>query len=95
MHWVALGGFEADSLKQIVDDVAEFAVEGVELRKTLRLQFGVWEKGLQETGRQRGVDSVEQFHEQQADAITSGEETIRAGVRSFSTRPLALSLKRS
>jgi hypothetical protein len=69
---------EADSLHQIVDGVADLAVEEVELRKTLRWQFGVWGKGLQETGGQRGVDSVEQFHEQQADAITSGEETITA-----------------
>ena len=70
-------------MKEIVDGVADVAVEGVELRKTLRLQFGVWEKGLEQAGGQWGVDSVEQFHEQQADAIASGEETITAGVREF------------
>jgi hypothetical protein len=39
-------------LNQIVDGVAHIAVEGVELRETLGLQFGVWQKGLQQAGGQ-------------------------------------------
>ena len=82
------GGFEADSLDECVKVIDDAVVEAVKLRPLLIRDFGIGADGAEETRRERGVDSFEQFQENQADGIPLPEELIAAGVWKLGNEPL-------
>ena len=56
-------GFEADSLDECVKVIDDAVVEAIELRALLIRDSGIGADGAEETRRERGVDSFEQFQE--------------------------------
>ena len=65
----ALSSLEADGLEELVEGRGDASVESVKMRQPLVWQPGVGGDGPQEPGGERGVDAVEEFEKDQADAI--------------------------
>src|SRR5713101_3344006 len=61
------GGFQPDGMEEISQIVGNALIEAIEFGALVASEFVIAGKGFEETGRERGVDPLEQFQEDQAD----------------------------
>ena len=74
---------------EIVDDAL---VEPVELKAFLLMDLRISGEGLEEPGRQRRVDALEEFEEHETDRVPVREESIPSPAGHLRDKPLALRL---
>jgi hypothetical protein len=72
---------ESHGANESVQVVGDTLVEAVELGAPVMLETSIGSEWIEETGGQRGVDSLEEFEEDQGDGIALRGKLIAARVR--------------
>ena len=78
-----LCGFKPDGVEEIVKGMCNALVECVELGKALLLDFLICWKGSQQASREGSINSFEEFQEDQAYAVASGQQPVASGMGNF------------
>ena len=89
---MSCGHLETDGGKERVEIVDDALVERVELMAFLLMELGISGEGLEEPGRQRRVDALEEFEEHETDRVSVGEESISAAVGHLLNKALGAKL---
>ena len=76
-----LGGFQADSLDEIVECLNDGGISTIEGGDLFFWDRSVSGKGLQNAGSQWSIDFFIKLQEHQTDLITVRKEPVAAGVR--------------
>lgn len=74
---------ESDGFHKSVECFCDREVKLVELGHSLRWDAGVSGIGLEKTGRQRSLDSLEEFQKNNGDTVALREQEIAAGAGDF------------
>lgn len=86
-------GFQSDRLGEFVERGDDCTIEFIESGDLLRWELRVSGKGGQQPCGERGIDLLEQFEENDAQAITLGGKFVSAGSRDFLDQSLAAKLR--
>jgi hypothetical protein len=84
---VSRGGFDADGADESVEIVDDAVIEAIELGSLVWVEAAVAGHGVEEAGRERGVDALEEFQEDETDRVSLREKLISAGMRELGDEP--------